>query len=157
MEGITGAHQPPSGDEPDEDALPATRGDLRDLRRWLIAAGAWAVAASIIAIIALFAGDEDSGDADRDSRDVANRISRLERTLDKRIEEVEASIADLPTSEDVSKLESRLGKVEDQSSEAAGAAKRAGDTASDLESRVEALEQSQSDDSGGTTTPDSPP
>jgi methyl-accepting chemotaxis protein len=152
MEQGTGPHEPP-----DPDSLPATKGDIRGLRRWLIVAGTWAVAASVIAIIALVSGDSSSGNSGRDaSRDTSSQIARLQRALDKRIDDLQSNIRDLPTSDDVSKLESRLRDVEDKADSAATAAKDARSKTSDLETRVSDLEQAAQGD-GGTTTPQTPP
>ena len=134
----------------DHDSAPATRGDLRVLRRWIAVAGVWAVAATAVAIIALLDND-NSSDRNR-SADLATDVSRFQRTLDKRIDDLKSQIAELPQREDVSKLERRLAKVEDQSSSAARDAKDAGDKASDLEGRVKDLEDQQQSSSGGTTT-----
>ena len=136
---------------PDPNALPATKGDIRDLRRWLIVAGVWAVAASAIAIIALISGNDSNKNSDRTSTDVSAQVARVQRALNKRIDDLDSKIQQLPTSDDVSKLDSRLKKVEDQSSQAATDAKDARTKLSDLETRVKSLEQSQQG-SGGTTT-----
>jgi septal ring factor EnvC (AmiA/AmiB activator) len=152
----TDPNQPPGGLPPDPNALPATKGDLRDLRRWLIVAGAWAVAASAIAIIALISGNDSNKNSDRTSTDVAAQVARVQRDLGKRIDDLDTKIQKLPTSDDVSKLESRLRSVEDKSSQAATDAKDARSKVSDLETRVKDLEDAQRS-GGGTTTPQSPP
>jgi TolA-binding protein len=146
------ASPPPVPPRPvDDDSAPATRGDLRALRRWIAVAGVWAVAATAVAIIALLDND-NSANKDR-SDDLAADVSRVQRTLDKRIDDLKSQIDDLPQREDVSKLERRLAKVEDESSSAARDAKDAGTKASDLESRVKDLEQQQSTSGGTTTSP----
>jgi hypothetical protein len=157
----TGPYQPPAGEPPpdaaaaDPDALPATRGDIRDLRRWLIVAGVWAVAASAIALVALLSDDKAS-QSDRRSGDDSAAIARVQRTLDKRIDDLDSKVDDLPSSDDVSKLQSSLSDVEKQASAAASDAGAARDAVSDLESRVEDLENAQPQGSGGTTTPEQP-
>jgi septal ring factor EnvC (AmiA/AmiB activator) len=148
-------NQPPGGLPPDPNALPATKGDIRDLRRWLIVAGVWAAAASAIAIIALISGNDNSKSSDRTSTDVAGQVARVQRTLDKRIDALDTKIQQLPTSDDVSKLDSRLKAVENKSSQAATDAKDARSKVSALETRVKALEDAQQAGGGGTTT--SPP
>ena len=42
----------------DDDQLPASVGQLKTLRRWLIVAGVWSVAATAIAVFALIQADE---------------------------------------------------------------------------------------------------
>jgi chromosome segregation ATPase len=148
MEQATGPQQPQL--PPDPDYLPATKGELRGLRRWLIVAGAWAVAASVIAVIALLSNDSGSNTSGRSSTDASSQVARAERTLGKRIDDLDSKISRLPTSDDVSKLESRLRDVQDSASSAETTAKDARSKVSDLETRVSDLEQAQQD--GGTTT-----
>ena len=157
----TGPHQPPpaaapGGLPPDPDALPATKGDVRDLRRWVVVAGVWAVAASAIAIIALLSGSDSSNDNGRTSTDVSAQVARVQRALDKRIDSLDSKIQDLPTSDDVSKLSTRVKDAADAADTAATDAKDARSKVSDLETRVSDLEQAQQGD-GGTTTPQPPP
>jgi TolA-binding protein len=150
--------QPPPGGAPtpgdlppDPNALPATKGDIRDLRRWLIVAGVWAAAASAIAIIALISGNDSNKNSGRTSTDVSAQVARVQRALNKRIDDLDSKIQQLPTSDDVSKLDSRLKSTEDKSSQAATDAKDARTKVTDLETRVKNLEQSQQG-SGGTGT-----
>ncbi len=58
----------------DQDREPATRGDLRALRRWVLVAGVWAVAATAVAIIALL--DTSNDDAERSAGDAATAPPR---------------------------------------------------------------------------------
>jgi Skp family chaperone for outer membrane proteins len=148
-------NQPPGGLPPDPNALPATKGDVRDLRRWVIVAGVWAAAASAIAIIALISGNDSTKSSDRTSTDIAAQVARAQRSLDKRIGDLNTKIQQLPTSGDVSKLDSRLKAVESKSSQAATDAKDARSKVSDLETRVKSLEQAQQG-SGGTGTQTTP-
>jgi septal ring factor EnvC (AmiA/AmiB activator) len=140
---------PPAGAQPaaDPDSAPATRGDLRALRRWIAVAGVWAVAATAVAIIALL--DNDNSSSKDRTADLAAQVSRLQRGLDKRIDDLKDQVEALPRNEDVSKLERRIAKVEDQSSSTAADAKKASDKVSDLDNRVKTLERS---NTGGTTT-----
>jgi predicted nucleic acid-binding Zn-ribbon protein len=114
------------------------------------------VAASAIAIIALLSGNDGSSDAGRTSTDVSAQVARVQRTLDKRIDDLNSKIQDLPTSDDVSKLQSGLKDAQDKAGQAATEAKDARSKVSDLESRVGDLEQAQQG-TGGTTTPQTPP
>jgi TolA-binding protein len=129
----------PAADVPEDD-LPASRGDLRSLRRWVAVAGVWALAATAIAVIALISGD-DSGD-DQAAGDVARQVSRIQRQLDSRLDSLESRVDRLPQTEDVQKLEDRLREAETSTSRAAEDAKSTNDQLSDLEGRVEELEQS---------------
>src|SRR3954447_25199865 len=123
----TGPHEPPPAGAsdpgalpPDPNALPATKGDVRDLRRWVIVAGVWAVAASAIAIIALVSGnDSSSSDAGKTSTDVSAQVARVQRNLDKRIDDLNSKVKDLPTADDVSKLKSGGKDAQDKAGSAA--------------------------------------
>jgi septal ring factor EnvC (AmiA/AmiB activator) len=142
---------PPGGQQPgaDPDQGPATRGQLRTLRRWTAVAGVWAVAATAIGLIALLTGNEED---QKTSSDLDAQISRLERTLDKRIDSLQSQIKDLPTSADLQKLQGRLQHVEDQSAQTSRDAKQTSDQLSDLSRRVDRVEQQQRQQST-TTTP----
>jgi TolA-binding protein len=142
------AGRPPDRPRPDEpvtpatgvpeEEQPATRGELRTLRRWLAVAGVWAVAATAIAIIALLDKDESS---DAGARDSAAQVSRVQRELDRRLDDLEEQVRDLPRSDDLRKLEGRLQQSEEQASGASEDASRADDKAGDVERRVEDLER----------------
>src|SRR3954447_12610696 len=153
----TGPQQPPPGTgapgalPPDPNALPATKGDIRDLRRWLIVAGVWAVAASAIAVIALISGNDSNKSSDKTSTDLSGQVARIQRDLNKRIDDVNSKIQQLPTSDDVSKLGNDVKSAQDKADQAGADAKDARTKISDLESRVRALEQAQQ--TGTTTTP----
>jgi predicted nucleic acid-binding Zn-ribbon protein len=103
------------------------------------------VAATAIAVIALVdaRNDESSG-----SGDAASEAARVQRNLERRISDVQDRIDGLATSDDVKRLEDRLGTVEDDAKSASEDSKRAGDRLSELERRVDDLQSS----SGGTTT-----
>ena len=116
-----------------------TRDDLRGLRRWVVVAGVWAIAATAIALIALL--DTSDSDAGRRADDAASRIATVERTVDRRIDALEKRIEALPRTEDVTNLGERLNKAEKSATDAAGDAKRADDKLGDIEDRVKTLEE----------------
>ena len=80
------------------------------MRRWLIVAGVWAVAATALAVFALIQANQED-EAGRE--EAAGQIGRVERQLNDRIDTLEQRIEGLPSSEDVANLEDRLGRVED--------------------------------------------
>jgi septal ring factor EnvC (AmiA/AmiB activator) len=135
-----------------DDQLPASVGQLKSLRRWLIVAGVWAVAATALAVFALIQANQE----DEEGREqAAGELGRVQRDLDNRINGLEQEIEGLPSSEDVSNLENRLGQVEDDASQAAQSAERLGNRVDDLEGRVDQLEQDVeglSDQGTGTET-----
>jgi methyl-accepting chemotaxis protein len=154
---------PPAGPRPPrpgdvapyvEDERPATLADIRSLRRWLAVTAVWAVAATAVAVIALLEANKDDSGA---RTQAAGELGRVQRQLNSRIDDLESRIADLPTSDDVAKLDGRLKSVEDAADKSKAAADRLsgrvdelGTRVDDLDSRVQALEDSSSNT---TTTP----
>lgn len=157
------AEQPPSRVEPppaDPDARPATLGEVRTLRRWLTVAGVWAVAASAIAVIALLeARSEDEPKGPRAA--TGSQLARVRDDLNKRIDELEQRIGQLPTGDDVRKLERRLKRVEDAASDTRGDVRKVRSDLDDLTTRVQDVEQAQedaaADDSADTDTTETSP
>jgi polyhydroxyalkanoate synthesis regulator phasin len=132
---------------------------VRSLRRWLIVAGVWAVAASAIAIIALLSAN-DNAPKQGPSIVTSSQLSGVQGDLDKRIDALEKQVKALPSSDDVSKLEGRLKTVESKADGASDDLKAVRSDVSDLKKRVDDLEQQQQENSanGGagtntTTTP----
>ena len=133
--------QPPPGPriptEPPDDA-PATVGELRTLRRWVLVAGVWAVAATAVGLIALIADDDESGPTPDDAGTQA--AAEVERSLGRRIDELESQLEDADSGADLRRLDRRLQQLEDDTSQAADDARQASETASALSDRVDELE-----------------
>ena len=153
---------PPAAEPPperlDDEARPATLAEVRTLRRWLAVAGVWAVAASAIAIIALLeATKEDEPAGPRNA--TASELGRVQRDLDKRIDNLESQMEGLPQSSDVGKLQNRLKKVEDGASDTRADVRKLRSDLDDLQGQVDDLEQqSTTPDSGaGTDTTETTP
>ena len=125
--------------ERDPELQPASRGDLRTLRRWLLVTAVWAVAATAVALIALLTQDDT---AERKSRDVSERVTQLERELNPKLDNLEEEISSVAKREDVTKLAQRLSRVETNASRASSNAKDTRSRIDDLESRIEDLETS---------------
>ena len=126
--------------EPDraDEQRPATVAQFKGLRRWLIVAGVWAVAATALAVFALIQANR----ADDEGRDQAvGELGRVQRQLNERIDNLERRVEGLPTSADLSALEDRLGQVEDDASQATQDVERLSNRVDDLEGRVDELEQ----------------
>jgi polyhydroxyalkanoate synthesis regulator phasin len=121
----------------DPDAEPATQGDVKSLRRWLIAAAVWAVAASVIALIALI-DDDTGGNGDGDAPS-SRAITRVEQRLDRRIDELEQRVENAPSSDELDELSNRIGEVEGQVEELGSPASE--DDIDELNGRIEELEQ----------------
>jgi len=132
-----------------EDDRPATYGELRSTRRWLAVAGVWAVAATALAVFALIEANKEDDTA---RTQAAGELGRVQRQLNDRIDGLESRIDDLPTSDDVSKLDDRLKQVEEGADRTSTDVERLGNRLDDLESRVDELEQAQQQQ-GTETTP----
>jgi septal ring factor EnvC (AmiA/AmiB activator) len=143
--------QPPAGRRErllTDDQLPASVGQFKSLRRWLIVAGVWAVAATALAVFALIQANQQD---DEGREQAAGELGRVQRQLDNRIDGLEQRIEALPTSDDVSNLENRLGKVEDDASQATQDVERLGNRLDDLEGRVDELDQAPAAEDGTDT------
>jgi septal ring factor EnvC (AmiA/AmiB activator) len=132
----------------DPDRVPATQGDLRTVRRWLLVTAVWALAATAVALIALLSADDT---AEKESRSVGEQVTRLQRDVDRRLDALEEDVADAPQQADVANLAKRLSRLEQKSSKAADDAADAKSRVDDLETRVEELEATP--DSGADTSP----
>jgi archaellum component FlaC len=143
---------PPHRPAPSQRPEPLSADDLRGLRRWVIVAGVWAVAATAVALIALL--DTSDGQAEKDADAAANRVAKAERTLDGRLDALETRLEEVPRSDDVSKLQQRLSRAEKSASDAAESSKGAAEKVGDLEDRVEQLEEDAA--SGGAADEEQP-
>lgn len=126
---------PPAPGQPPDDA-PATVGELRTLRRWVLVAGVWAVAATAVGLIALL--DDDSAPARDDTG--AQAADRVERALGARIDELESQLEEADSSGDLRRLDRRLRALEDDVSQAADDAEQARESAEQLGGRLDDLE-----------------
>ena len=133
-----------------EDDRPATLGDIRSLRRWLIVTAVWAAAATAVAVIALIQANKDD-DAARTQ--AAGELGRVQRSVNDRIDDLESRVDELPTSDDLTKLDNRIKEVEDAADKASTNTERLGNRVEDLEGRVDDLEQANEEQQSTTTTP----
>ena len=142
------------------DDAPALVGDVRNLRRWLVVAGVWAVAASAIAIIALLKANQNDQPKNPPSAVTASQLTGVQRGLDQRIDALEKKLKSVPSSSDVSKLDSRLKTVENKADSASSDLKAQRKDLDDLQRRVSKLEQQQkspsSNGGAGTNTTTTP-
>jgi septal ring factor EnvC (AmiA/AmiB activator) len=133
----------------DDDNRAATLGELRSTRRWLAVAAVWAVAATALAVFALIEANKDDDDA---RTQAAGELGRVQRGLNDRIDELQSRVDELPTSDDLSKLDGRIKDIEDAADKAATDTERLGNRLDDLEGRVDGLEQA-NEQQGTETTP----
>jgi septal ring factor EnvC (AmiA/AmiB activator) len=133
-----------------EDDRPATVGDLRGIRRWLLVTAVWAVAATALGVIALIqANKDDSAGRTQSAADLA----RVQRDLAGRIDELKSQVDELPTSDDLSKLDGRIKDVEKKADRAGSDVEKVNGRLDDLEQRVDDLESSTETQTNTTTSP----
>jgi peptidoglycan hydrolase CwlO-like protein len=135
-----------------EDDRPATLGQLRSTRRWLAVAGVWAVAATALGVIALIQANKEDESARTQS---AADLARVQKNLSDRIDGLESRVDDLPTSDDVSKLDGRIKDLETKADRTGSDIDKLNGRVGDLEDRVDELESSSQTqtETNTTTTP----
>jgi len=109
----------------DVESEPATQDDLRTLRRWVVVAAVWAVAATAVALIALL--DDSGRAAERRANETGKRIAAGEQRMEERLARLERRLAAAPTSaqvqqlrSDVTTLERRMEELESDAGDGAG-------------------------------------
>ena len=133
----------------DDDTRAATLGELRSTRRWLTVAAVWAIAATALGVLALIEANKDD---DEGRAQAAGELGRVQRALNQRIDDLESRVDELPTSDDLSKLDGRIQDLEDAADKTATDIERLGNRVDDVETRIDDLEQA-SEDQETTTTP----
>jgi peptidoglycan hydrolase CwlO-like protein len=133
-----------------EDDRPATVGDLRSLRRWLLVTAVWAVAATALGVFALIQANEDD---DAGQTQTAADLARVQKDLNSRLDDLESRVDDLPTSDDLTKLDGRIQDVEKKADTASSDIDKLNGRVDDLEQRVDDLESSNESQTNTTTTP----
>ena len=158
--------------EPPLDALPpdapATVDDVRASRRWTWVALVWAVAASIIAVIALVNGNnsnDNNAPAQTSDAVTQQQLQDFQKQVNDRLDAFSRRLNDTASSADLQKLDKRVTQVEDAQSKAGDAESKQNDAVTQLQSDVKDLQQRVSDlennqqqgqqgqSTGTTTTP----
>jgi septal ring factor EnvC (AmiA/AmiB activator) len=137
-------------DSPAGSPEPASRDDIRALRRWLLVAGVWAAAATAIAVIALVKAN-DASDQEETAR-TTGQLTREQKALSSRVADLEGRLDELAPADDVTKLDQRLKKVENSAGETDDRIDALSKDLDDLQSRVEDLEQAAESNSDTTAT-----
>jgi septal ring factor EnvC (AmiA/AmiB activator) len=132
-----------------EDDRPATVGDLRSLRRWLLVTAVWAVAATALGVIALIQANKDDDSGRTQS---AADLARVQRDLAGRIDDLKAQVDELPTSDDLSKLDGRIKDAEKKVDSTGSDLDKLNGRVDDLEQRVDDLESASETQTTETTT-----
>ena len=133
-----------------EDDRAATVGDLRSLRRWVLVAGVWAVAATALGVIALIQANKED---DSGRTQTAADLARVQKDLNSRLDDLESRVDDLPTSDDLTKLDGRIQDVEKKADATSSDLDKLNGRVDDLEQRVDDLEASNESQTNTTTTP----
>ena len=133
-----------------EDDRPATLGDIKSLRRWLIVTAVWAVAATALGVIALIQANKNDEEGRTQS---ASDLARVQKNLNSRIDDLESRVDELPTSDEVSKLDGRIKDLEAKADGTTSDVDKLNNRLDDLEGRVDDLEQASQTQTNTTTTP----
>ena len=133
-----------------EDDRPATVGDLRSLRRWLLVTAVWAVAATALGVFALIQANKED---DSGKTQTAADIARVQKDVNSRLDDLESRVNDLPTSDDLTKLDGRIQDVEKKADTTGSDIDKLNGRVDELEQRVDDLEQANESQTNTTTTP----
>jgi len=128
-----------------EEHASVTQDDLRTLRRWVVVAGVWAVAATAVALIALL--DDSGRAAERRANETGKRIAASEQRVESRLARLERRLNAAPTTAQVQQLRKQVGQAQ-------RAASGASSSVTALEKRMDSLE---SDPGPGDSGTDSSP
>jgi polyhydroxyalkanoate synthesis regulator phasin len=128
----------------------ATADDLRAVRRWLLVAGVWAVAATAIAVIALIQANKD--DSAKIGARTASQVGHVQRQLSGRLDDIENRLDGLAPASDVTRLDRRLKQVEADTTKATTKLDKLSGRVDDLETRVDDLESQQKSQTDTTPT-----
>lgn len=131
------AGQRPPAPPKDPDA-PVTQEELHTLRRWVVVAGVWAVAATAVALIALL--DNSGRAAERRATQTGHRVAAAETRVDRRVAALDTRLRRLPTTAQVEQLRSQVTQAQRSAQDASDASKGTGGKLSALEKRVASLE-----------------
>ena len=156
-DGLTDPPAVPEASSPPPRPEPATTDDIRSLRRWLLVAGVWAVAATAIAVIALVKANDANND--QENARTASQLTQVQRQLSSQLADLEKRIGELAPAEDVTKLDNRLQKVENAASKTGDQVDALSKDLDALQKRVDDLEQqaqSGTDTTGTDTTETTP-
>ena len=114
----------------------------------------WAVAATAIAVIALVKAN-DATNQEETAR-TTGQLTQEQKALSRRIDDLEGRLDDLAPAEDVTKLDQRLKKVENQTSKTDDRIDALSKDLDDLQGRVEDLEQAPESNTDTTETETTP-
>jgi len=139
---------------------PATVEDVRASRRWTYVAFAWAVAASVIAVLALVrVGNNDNSSQQAQGANVAAQLQIFQKQTADQLNQFNQRLGQTASSADLGKLDKRLTSVEDDVSKLKTSSSDQNTTItkmqsdlSDLSKRVDQLEKNQQGTGTGTST-----
>ena len=103
-------------------------------------AAVWAVAATALGVIALIQANKDDEAGKTQS---AADLARVQKDLSGRIDDLKAQVDELPTSDDLSKLDGRIKDVEKKADSTGSDIDKLNGRVDDLEKRVDDLESRQ--------------
>jgi septal ring factor EnvC (AmiA/AmiB activator) len=122
----------------------ATVEDVRTSRRWTIVALVWAIAASVIAVIALVNANNNSSDnppAQTTQSVSPKELQDFENQVNDRLDAFSRRLNDTAAQADVQKLDKRLSQVEDDVSQVKGDSRKTSDTVTQMQADIKDLQQ----------------
>jgi hypothetical protein len=139
-----------------DDSRPATQGQLKSLRRWLIVAAAWATAATVIAVLAFLAANTD--EEQRLSENNA-QLRQIQGNINKRLATVRQQVGDLPAASSVADMNARIKRLDRVTLRTernlANVAEQTGDLSKQVtqfEQQLKFIQAAQKSGAGGTGT-----
>ena len=145
--------EPPSDrpPAPDGDARPATIADLRSLRRWLVVAAVWAVAATAIAVLAFITASDDD---DQRLAETNNQAQSIQRRVNRQVEQLETRLEQLPQSSSIRGLQQNLTRLTRVTARQDRQLAAIGTQLETIRERIATLEEAPpADETDTTTTP----
>jgi hypothetical protein len=153
----TPAAAPPPRRPAAGDTASAPRAQLKSIRRWQMVTAAWATAATVIAVLAFLAANNDN---EQHLADSAAQVRTVQRNVNQRLTRIQQQLRSVPQTDTVAELQkqvARLGRVALRKDKATGVLQRANVAVSKrvqaLEQEVTALKSSQNSGAGTKTTP----
>jgi hypothetical protein len=136
---------------PGDEARPATLAELRSLRRWLVVAAVWAVAATGISVLAFITASDDD---DQRLAETSSQTRGIQRRVNRQVKELEARLTNLPQSSTVRGLQREVRRLTRVTARQDKQLVSLDGQFKDLRNRIETLEEAPpADETNTTTTP----
>ena len=134
---------------PDGDARPATVDDLRSLRRWLVVAAVWAVAATAIAVLAFITASDDD---DQRLADTSAQARSIQRRVNTQLDQLETRLENVPQTATITQLRRSVARLTKVTARQDKQLSSIGTQLTQVRERLDALEDAPADEDTDTTT-----